>query len=471
MVGGERDRGSGAWIITDCERNRLQLEALQGRDPWAALRTPTGLAGRRPELKAHQRRLIGSGLAKRCGIWAAEQGTGKTLAAFEVIEALGGRGWWIGLPGVLPDTRNQAHRWALTNHPERWLSCYSLQSFLETYSGPAPEWIVFDECTILKGCGAIYKAVSHLVKAMRVEHGAKAAVFLLSGKPAPHEPTDWWAPAELVAPGLLRESSPADLRRRLAVIDDSEGYPVVKSWRMDEVEKLGRRLAPVVTVIRAKDCLDLPECEIEVVDLPIDPETLQAAKLIAGTAESGLRALELLRQFSDGFQYMANGAVRCPTPKDDFLREKLRATAEDGRIAIYAPYRESIDRIVEVCKEEGWNVCRRDGRGYDPDPPPLSEFDASTSTGQGKWAFVAHFRSGGLGLNLTAPRVQVLYSLNFDWGAYDQTIKRLHRLGQTRGVKIYVLAHLKTDRYVFGKLEAREELQNVTLDEVRRVLG
>jgi hypothetical protein len=473
-VGGEFDRGLGCWLVTDCERNRLQIQALQGNDPFRHLRGPTTPreTGRRPELREHQKRIVGFAYDKKTALIASEQGTGKTLALMELLELTGGRWWWIGPARVLEDTKLQFQRWGAQVWPEEWLSWHGLPHFLKKYSGPAPHGIVGDECTILKGCGPIWKATMHLSKAMTEEHGPEARKVLLSGKPAPNEPSDWWAPVEVLAPGLLRESTSADLRARVGIFTHDEGFPKLKSWITSEVEKLGRRVAPVTLVIRAKDCLDLPPCEVEVVDLPVSEETKQAAKLVASTAAGGADALQKLRQLSDGFQYQEDhSVVRCPSPKEDFLRSKLVQCDEDGRIAVYAPYTASIDRVVEICREEGWTVLRCDGRGYDPGPELLREFDAATSSGEGKYAFVGHPRSGGFGLNLTAPRVQVLYSLDFDWGAFDQTIKRLHRLGQTRGVRIYVPSHLKTDRYVYSKLEAKEDLQNVTLDEIRRVLG
>lgn len=471
-VGGEFDRGLGCWIVTDCPRNQLQIQRLTGLDPWKHLRHLSEPAtGGRAALRDHQRLLIGVGMDKRKNIWASEQGTGKTLAAIELIERVDQPTWWIGPARVLPDTKMQFERWGAQRHPDQWLSWHGQRGFLEKYRGPAPRVLIADECTIIKGCGPIYDALQHISRAMTEEHGDNCWKILMSGKPAPNEPTDWWAPAETLEPGLLRESTPADLRHRIAVIDNSEGFPVVKSWKEDEVERLGRRLAPICTVIRAADCLDLPPCEIEVIDLPIERDMLDAAKMIAASAGTGAQALNLLRQLSDGFQYGDGQTARCPTPKDDFLRAKLAQGEDDGRIAIYASYRESIDRCVEICHAEGWNVLRCDGRGYDPGPEPLREFDAATSSGLGRWAFVGHPRSGGFGLNLTAPRVQVLYSLDFDWGAYDQTIKRLHRLGQTRGVRIYVPSHLKTDKFVLKRLQEKGDLQNVTLDEIRRVLS
>lgn len=476
MVGGEFDRNLQAWLVTDCDRNHTALRALRGEDPFARFKVPFEPAGRRPELMPHQRSLIGSALQYRTEEWAADPGTGKTLAAIEVMELSGlARWWWVGPAQVLADTKRQFERWGATLRPEKWITWHGLPKAVQEYDGPAPEGIIFDEASRLRGCGEWFKAARHVAQAQDKEYGGRAIRLNMTGTPAPLDPLDWFGQIEVLVPALLRESSKADLAKRLAIINYSEGFPQIVGWRKDEVEKLARRIAPVVRVVRAKDVLELPPFWMHVEDLEVSLETKHAAKMLVATSATGAEALGKLRQLSDGFQYVEVGSHesrRGTTPKDDALREKLSIAEDDGRIVIYAGFRDSIDRCVEVCESEGWKVLRLDGRGYHPDASLLSEFEAGCLRfPEEKWAFVGHPKSGGLGLNLTAPRYQVLYSLDFDGESYEQCLARLHRKGQTRGVTVWVLCHLKTDRYVLKNLQDKVDVERATLDEIRRIIS
>lgn len=475
-----------AWLITNNRRNQMSLEILQGIRPVELARYRceypriefNGAWGHQPDIAGFQE-------ARRRCIIAGEPGIGKTRATQIVMQrnpAPSGSDWWWCAPTMaLAAIRQEFDKWGVA--PPRFLS-YSegvegLKGFLEAWDGgKAPFGVVFDESSRLKNPGTrTYRAAKRVADAVRAEQDG--FVIEMSGTPAPHDPCDLWAQAEIACPGYLRESSVAHLKRRLAVIDYAAGYPQILDWRRKEIALLHRRLEGLMLVKLAKDCMDLPPLREEIVDLPVTQEVKRTARLVAMTASGGAQALNKVRQFSDGFQYNADGTTtRALCPKDGALQALLARNEDIGRIVIFADYTESVNRCVDVCLEAGWTVLRCDGetgwRAY-PDQSTevlLRQFDSDLDTkSHPKLAFVGHPMSGGLGLNLTSAVTQVFYSIGFNAEAFWQGKKRVHRGGQKNPVTIYYLSHLPTDRFSIEKMEEKKELQDIVLGEVIHALS
>ena len=74
-------------------------------------------------------------------------------------------------------------------------------------------------------------------------------------------------------------------------------------------------------------------------------------------------------------------------------------------------------------------------------------------------------QAGGLGLDLTAARYCVYYSLGFSLGDYLQSIARLHRPGQKGLVDyIHLVAAASVDEIIVDALEAKEDVINRILE-------
>lgn len=500
MRGAEWDPKTTCWVVTDCRRNRMQMDGMAGRPVPELKRYEMALAAIKPRrtiLKEHQYPMLRFLWTRRRAILAAEMGTMKTLPTIEVMEKAGGEWWYVSTPKVLTSIKIEFEKWGALVKP-KWVSINKLHKTLEQHKGAAPLGVVFDEASFLKGKGPWYQAAQFLADAIRKEHDGY--VFLLTGTPSPKDPTDWHSLVEIAAPGFLREATKPRLTQRLAIMEkmklkdeagnDIREFSTVVGWRKDEVEKLGRRLRGLVHVVYSKDCQSLPPMREERILLDCSPDALRAARLVAENAGTAAQVLNKVRQLSDGFQYQTDGekTLRCETPKRAALENLLARNEEVGRFIVYAPYRESIDLCVEICVKAGWTVLRCDGRGWEVFSPKtmlpvhqeegesfyLKEMDRSLNTGTvEKLAFVSHPRSGGFGLNLTAAREGAFFSSDFDGGAHSQAMKRAHRHGmdENRGFTWYFLCHLPTDEYVLKNLEDKRDLAKITLDEIKEILG
>lgn len=455
------------WSVPITTRNIFALQYLEGLNPYAPYQS--GLVDYTPRRNvfAHQLTMIRHALTRHYCIFACEMGTGKTLAAIETMEASGYADsdiWYVGPKSGVVAVDRELRKWSATVHP-----------FMFTYEGlvkhmtnwqdgaPAPKFVVFDECSKIKTpTSQRSKAAFQLADSIRLEHGDSGYVILMSGTPAPRTPVDWWHQCEVARPGFLKEGNVAKLRNRLAIMKQQESaigqaYQQIVSWLDDdrkcavcgmyeddpihgmdlmldglghafvksknEVSYLYERMKGLVLVQFKKDCLDLPEKQYRKIELKPTPDTLRTMKTIAQTASRAIEALTLLRELSDGFQYVAvegdlvtcdacagTGRVntlmpdeaRSPmeplaikrsdhteqmiicdacggtgqrrrmsraveevaTPKDDAYIELLEDHEDVGRFIAWGGFEGTIDRLIKIALEKNWYVLCVDGRGY-----------------------------------------------------------------------------------------------------------
>lgn len=167
-----------------------------------------------------------------------------------------------------------------------------------------------------------------------------------------------------------------------------------------------------------------------------------------------------------------------PCPKDDAIKELLEENEEQGRLVIFAGFTGSIDRVTALCLKQKWAVVRVDGRGWkvfdlDGDSLQVKPLDYWADLDNPRVVFVAHPRSGGLGLTLTESRMAVFYSNDYSGESRAQAEDRIHRLGTdiNRGATIVDLIHLPTDEKVRDILRSNKKLELMTLGEIEGIFG
>lgn len=308
----------------------------------------------------------------------------------------------------------------------------------------------------------------------------------------------------------------------------------------DEISKLYRRMKGLVTVKLKKDCLELPEKIYRIIECKPLPDVLRTADIIKRTSSRAIQALTFMRELSDGFQYtvketdelitcrvchgtgqediyfdpdnpdatfteniekplesrkevcsMCGGEGKIPKegrdvqrvncPKDDVVRDVLEEHEEIGRLVIFASFSASVDRCVDLCIQQGWDVIRMDAHGMQY---IVSEYNTGTNIDLSKtecitrfqnpkeWdkniAYVGHPASGGTGLTLTASPSILYFSNSFNGEDRMQSEDRIHRLGmdENRGATIIDIIHLPTDRLILDNLKKKKKLQSATLGEI-----
>jgi SNF2 family DNA or RNA helicase len=233
--------GTKVWPALDSTRNNFQLSFLTGGNPYENWDKPLEHYQYERPLRAHQELMANHCLTYHYKILAAEMGTGKTLAAIEVLERSGFQDWWWVAPkSGLNAVDLEFDKWGLRFRPN--LMTYDrLRMIMKNWKpgDPAPRGVIFDESSRLKGARSQRtKAAQGLADAIRKEYGWDGFCILMSGTPAPKRPTDWWAQCEVCYPGFLKEGTDKAFEQRLRIfekrtIDGSTFYSPV-AWRDDE---------------------------------------------------------------------------------------------------------------------------------------------------------------------------------------------------------------------------------------------
>lgn len=346
------DGGPKVWAFEDCQRNKFQLAALQGLNPFANWEKPVVPQDYVRPLMAHQRVMADLALTRHYMILAAEMGTGKSLVYIETMERSGFDDWWfISAKSGLKAIEREFKLWESRATPV--LMTYDeLKSRMKNWENgkQAPQGVIFDEFSRCKNPTAFRSiAAQMLADNIREQHGWEGFVIGGSGSCAPKAPTDWWSLAEIVAPGFLRERDIKAFEWRLGFFEKRElpqgivhqrsawkddenrckhcgrfeyetdsdgnkipthvddlgmplqGHTFEKS--INEVALLGRRLDGLRHVVFKRDCLDLPPVTERQIILEPTAAIKRAARALAGSATTTIQALTWLRSLSDGFQY------------------------------------------------------------------------------------------------------------------------------------------------------------------------
>ena len=367
------------WSVEDCQRNRFQLSFLMGEKAYAWFDRPLLRREYARPLKDHQKDLTDAGLTYHYHIFAAEMGTGKTLAAQEVIERSGVDWWfWVGPKASLPNIKREFRKWhfPFERFNVEFFTYEGLKTWVEQWKPgqPIPAGLICDESSRCKNAGSQRShACQRLADLIREQYGLEHGfVIEMSGTPSPKSPVDWWSQCEIAWPGFLREGSQKAMEERMAFMVlkqmDEGAFKKRIGWKDDErkcaecgetegdgpheldgitdpedyhkfvpsvneVAYLNKRLKGLVTIKHKKDCLDLPDKRYRKIICKPTASLLRVAEAIVQSAPNAVTGMTLLRELSDGFQYreVPSGMTRCTHCADGTVREWIDPREPENR--------------------------------------------------------------------------------------------------------------------------------------------
>ena len=331
--------------------------------------------------------------------------------------------------------------------------------------------------------------------------------------------------------GMYSEDGPHELDG-LTEPDDYHAYQPSKN----EVAYLYERLKGLVTIKHKKDCLNLPEKRYRKIICKPSPSLCRVAATIVESAPNAVTGMTLLRELSDGFQYRdeQDGMSRCthcadgtvfrwsdpedpsqvyddveflepelvarlvketipcpacggakevpkwkrvtrelPCPKEAALKMLLDENEETGRIVIFAGFTGSVDRVVDICLKEKWDVVRCDQGVFqvlthNGDAVTEEPLDFWANMNRPRVAFCANPESGGMSLTLVEARTAVYWSNSWKPEYRTQSEDRIHRMGMDLNVGCLIvdLIHLPSDERVLDVIRANRRLELMTMGEL-----
>jgi hypothetical protein len=349
-----------AWTIADNRHNRFQLAYMMGQNVYAQWeKEPEVLTNSYRPLMAHQQLLLGNALAKHCVMWAAEMGTGKTLAMIELMERVPIDWLYVGPISACTSVRYEFKKWGFKG------KCAMLTYEDLVKATVTPQGLLLDESSRAKTPTAKRSvAAFQMAERMRAKYKDDHYIVCATGSPATKNPLDWWHQVEILCPGYLVEGDTARLRHRLAIYapkKEDVSWPIILGWRdsedrcstcgkmknehhgkakdghlftpcINEVAKLGRRLKDIVTVVFKKDCLDLPELRRVMLKAKPDRDLLLAAQKVFRSTGTAIEGLTKLRQLSDGFLYSDEEGPEITCPACNGTKETFTIGLKEGWI-------------------------------------------------------------------------------------------------------------------------------------------
>ena len=344
------------------------------------------------------------------------------------------------------------------------------RSFLNIFLGRA--LIGIDESTTIKSPTAKRTknilTLGNLAKYRRI----------LTGSPVTKSPLDLYSQCEFLDPYHLSHYSYYSFRARYAqMLDRNFGgrrVQIVGSYRnlgelTDKLEKFSYR-------VLKEDCLDLPEKIFTKRFVELTPEQkriyAQLKKLALATIDN-----KIMSTVNVMTQLMRLHQVTCGTFKADdgtikhLSNNRLTALMDcleetDGKVIIWATYREDIKKIVDSLKKaygEASTVEYHGGVDATLRQDHIAQFQQEKGPTR---YFVGNPQTGGYGITLTAANTVIYFSNSYDLEKRLQSEDRAHRIGQTGSVTYVDLIAEKTiDEKIVKSLRDKIDIANEIMGE------
>jgi SNF2 family DNA or RNA helicase len=157
-----------------------------------------------------------------------------------------------------------------------------------------------------------------------------------------------------------------------------------------------------------------------------------------------------------------------PSAKVRFLLEKLKSFKEldipgekPNKAVVFTAWSLNLDCIEIAMQRNGFKYVRLDGRmGSVQRRNAIDTFEKDPEV----TVFMATIGSGGVGINLVAGNHVFIMEPQWNPQAEEQAIDRVHRIGQTRPVKVYRLITVDTfEKQIRDVAKAKLKLANGTL--------
>lgn len=316
----------------------------------------------------------------------------------------------------------------IVTNPEQFKKFYKAGK-LDNFKG-----LILDESTMIKNRQAqITEMITKFAKACD-------NVYILSGKPAPNTPLDYFNQVKVVHPYIFGQSF-TKFRDNFFYQADYMGY----DWRMKEDRReLFTKLLDLCSIFVSKsDCLDLPEKTYLLREVELDNKTMVHYKTMERQqlvclqdrdipAPNKLASIMKLRQISSGFIIDTENNVTTSLDKSK-IKELGNVLEElgDEKAIIWINFKEEVRAIEELMQEKGYTyVTAYQGTANVDDS--IEAFKNNTAQ-----FIIAHPKTLKYGVTFTGKSMKknctyaIYYSLSYSFEDYYQSHDRIYRKGQT----------------------------------------
>ena len=336
------------------------------------------------------------------------------------------------------------------------------------------DMIIADESQRIKTHDAAQsKAMHHLGDQARYK-------LILSGTPVQNNAIDIYSQYRFLDPTVFGKNF-YQFRNRYAIMGGFNRRQIVGYKDMDD---LIRREHSIAFRITKEEAIDLPEQTFEVRHIQMDKKLADLyqrikrdsyAEIETGgqiTATTVLTKLLRLQQLAGGF-LVTDDATKpqlVSTAKLETLSDIVQDYVVDGgkKLVIFARFVPEVKAIIDLMKKvlpdrkkavSIYGEIKKEDRG-----DIVQQFQTDPDT----VVFVGQIDTAGTGVTLTAADTCVYYSKNFNYAAYEQSLSRIHRIGQRNTCTYIDLVMEKTvDEMINRALAKKEDIAKTVVDNWR----
>lgn len=301
--------------------------------------------------------------------------------------------------------------------------------------------------------------------------------LILSGTPVQNNAIDIWSQYRFLDRTVFGDSYYA-FRGRYAVMGGFNNKQIVGYKDLDGLIKKEHSIAFRIT---KEEAVDLPEQTFEVryVGMPAKERKLyekirkdSITELESGgkvTAATVLTKLLRLQQLAGGFLVKdgADKPEKVSTAKLDALKDIIIDYVVEGgrKLVVFARFIPEVDAILKLAEKilpknrkavALYGGIKKNERGG-----IVGQFQTDPDT----VLFVGQIDTAGTGITLTAADTCVYYSKNFNYATYEQSLSRIHRIGQVnRCTYIDLVVGDSVDEKINIALMKKENLAETVVD-------
>ena len=336
--------------------------------------------------------------------------------------------------------------------------------------------IVADESQRIKTHDAAQSKAMHQL-------GDKARYkLILSGTPVQNEAVDIFSQYRFLDPTIFGMNFYA-FRGRYCVMGGFNRKQIVQYRDLDALIKKEHSIAYRVT---KEEALDLPEQTFENRYITLSKKERNIydklrrdsfAELDGGgtiTATTVLTKLLRLQQFTGGFLVEDDAAKPqlVSRGKLDALADILQDYVVEGKkkLVIFARFIPEVMEIIKLANDIAGKHGMKTVAIYGDIKKELrGDIVQQFQTDPATMVFVGQIDTAGTGITLTAADTCVYYSENFNYATYEQSLSRIHRIGQRHPCTyIHLVAEKTVDELILKSLAAKEDLAKTIVDDWRQ---
>lgn len=323
------------------------------------------------------------------------------------------------------------------------------------------------DCVVIDELSSFKSSKAQRFRALKRVRPQIRRIIGLTGTPAGNGLMDLWAECYLLDGGKALGRTITGYRDQYFTPGRRNGM-VIYDWnlRKGAHEQIMDRLKPLCISMKTEDYLSLPDRITIERTFTLSAKSMKQYKqlerdlllCVDGETIDAVNAAALntkLQQISSGAVYADDGSVKVLHDERLDALDQILEEAQGENVLVFYAFKHELDRIKE----------------RHPEAVEIREPGAIADWKAGKIKLLlAHPASAGHGLNLqSGGHISVWFGLTTSLELYQQALKRLHRQGQTKTCKNFVLMAKGTydERIYYDILTPKDGRQETVLSALK----